>query len=32
MSVKRYDIEAYLCYDDCCWETIESVERDVYLT
>ena len=28
MSVKRYDIEAYLFSDDCHWETIESVEGD----
>ena len=28
MSVKRYDIEAYLYYDDCRWETTESVDGD----
>lgn len=28
MSVKRYDIEAYLYYDDCRWETAESVDGD----
>ena len=28
MSVKRYDIEAYLYYGNSRWETIESVEGD----